>query len=126
VTTIIVQAMVRDGIEMLVGAVRESAFGHAVVCGSGGTLVELLRDTALRLAPVTPRGVAAMFNELRSIHLLRGFRGAPVLDEAALAETVLRVSELVELCPDIAELDLNPVIVTKTGATVVDARIRID
>lgn len=126
VTAIIVQAMVRDGIEMLVGAVREGAFGHAVVCGSGGTLVELLRDTALRLAPVTPYSVAAMFNELRSIQLLRGFRGAPVLDEAALAETVLRVSELVEVCPDIAELDLNPVIVTKTGATVVDARIRID
>ena len=126
VTAILVQAMVRDGVEMLIGAVRQGAFGHAVMCGSGGTLVELLRDTAVRLAPVTPRGVAAMLNELRGVRLLRGFRGAPVLDEAALAKTVLRVSELVELCPDIAEIDLNPVIVTRTGAIVVDARIRID
>ena len=126
VTAILVQSMVRDGVEMLIGAVRQGEFGHAVVCGSGGTLVELLRDTALRLAPVTPRGVGAMLNELRGVRLLRGFRGAPALDEAALAETVLRVSELVELCPEIAELDLNPVIVTRTGAIVVDARIRLD
>jgi acetyl coenzyme A synthetase (ADP forming)-like protein len=126
VTAVVVQAMIRDGVEMLVGAVRQGAFGHAVICGSGGILVELVRDTTLRLAPVSPRGVAAMLNELRGTRLLRGFRGAPVLDEAALVETVLRVSELVELCPEIAELDLNPVIVTRTGAIVVDARIRLD
>jgi len=111
---------------MLVGAVRQGAFGHAVMCGSGGTLVELMRDTALRLAPVTPRGVAAMLNELKGVRLLRGYRGAPARDEAALAEIVLRVSELVERCPDIVELDLNPVIVTRSGAAVVDARIRLD
>jgi acetyl coenzyme A synthetase (ADP forming)-like protein len=126
VTTIVVQPMIRAGVEMLVGAVWHREFGHAVVCGSGGTLVELMQDTALRLAPVTRHGVETMLNELRGIRLLRGYRGAPVLDETALVDTVLRISELVDVCPEIAELDLNPVIVTATGAVTVDARIRIE
>jgi acetate---CoA ligase (ADP-forming) len=125
VEAIVVQAMIRSGVEMLVGAVHQGAFGHAVMCGSGGTLVELLHDVALRLAPLTPSAVAGMLNELRGTRLLRGFRGATPLDEAALAETVLRVSELVRFCPEIVELDLNPVIVTTHGAVVVDARIRL-
>jgi acetate---CoA ligase (ADP-forming) len=125
VEAVIAQAMVRNGVEMLVGAVHQGAFGHAVMCGSGGILVELLHDVALRLAPVTPSAVASMLNELRGTRLLRGFRGAAPLAETALAETVLRVSELVGLCPEIVELDLNPVIVTATGAVVVDARIRL-
>jgi len=125
VETVIVQAMIRNGVEMLVGAVRQGAFGHAVMCGSGGTLVELLNDVALRLAPLTPGGVASMLNDVRGTRLLRGFRGAAPLDEPALAETVLRVSDLVALCPEIVELDLNPVIVTTHGAIVVDARIRL-
>jgi acetyl coenzyme A synthetase (ADP forming)-like protein len=125
VESILVQAMIRNGIEMMVGAVRQGAFGHAVMCGSGGTLVELLHDVALRLAPLTPSKVAGMLDELRGTRLLRGFRGAAPLDEAALAQTVLRVSELVGLCPEIVELDLNPVIVTTHGAVAVDARIRL-
>ena len=125
VESVLVQAMIRNGVEMLVGAVHQGAFGHAVMCGSGGTLVELLHDIALRLAPVTPAVVDGMLNQLRATRLLRGFRGTTPLDEAALAETVLRVSELVGHCPEIVELDLNPVIVTKTGAIVVDARIRL-
>jgi acetate---CoA ligase (ADP-forming) len=126
VATIVMQPMIRDGVEMLVGAVRHSHLGHAVMCGSGGTLVELLQDTALRLAPVTRQGAAAMLNELRGARLLRGHRGAPVLAEAALVETVLRISDLVDICPEIAEVDLNPVIVTATEAVAVDVRIRIE
>jgi acyl-CoA synthetase (NDP forming) len=125
VTSVLVQAMVQGGAEMLAGASRQGAFGHAVLCGSGGILVELLRDTAVRLAPVSARDAAAMVAELRGVRLLRGFRGSPVLDEAALAEMLLRISELVEACPDVVELDVNPVIVTERGAVAVDARIRL-
>lgn len=125
VETIVVQAMVLHGVEMLVGAVHQGTFGHAVMCGSGGTLVELLHDVTLRLAPLTPDAVTSMLHELRGTRLLRGFRGAAPLDEAALAETVLRVSDLVGQCPEILELDLNPVIVTAHGAIAVDARIRL-
>ena len=124
VLQVLVQPMIR-GVEMFVGASFDAKFGHAIVCGSGGTLVELLRDTACRLAPLTDVAAREMLDALRGIELLRGFRGAPVADEGALLDIVLRVSALLELCPDIHELDLNPVIVAATGATAVDARVRI-
>ncbi len=125
ITQILVQPMVKGGVEMLIGATLDQTFGHVVVCGSGGTLVELLHDTSCRLAPLTERAARDMLDEVRGIALLRGFRGAPPLDEAALRELLLRVSALLTVCPDILELDLNPVIVTPTGASVVDARVRV-
>ncbi len=124
VLQVLVQPMVH-GVEMFVGASFDPKFGHAIVCGSGGTLVELLRDTSCRLAPLTDMAVREMLDELRGIALLRGFRGAPIADEAALRDVVLRVSALLDLCPEIQELDLNPVIVSAAGATAVDARVRI-
>jgi acetyl coenzyme A synthetase (ADP forming)-like protein len=124
VLQIVLQPMIR-GIEMFVGASFDVKFGHAIVCGSGGTLVELLRDTSCRLMPLTDVAAREMLDELRGIALLRGFRGAPMANEAALLDIVLRVSALLELCPEIQELDLNPVIVSVTGAAAVDARIRI-
>ena len=124
VLQVLVQPMIR-GVEMFVGASRDAKFGHAIVCGSGGTLVELLHDTSCRLAPLTDVTAREMLDELRGIALLRGFRGAPTADEPALLDIILRVSALVELCPEIQELDLNPVIVSPTGAAAVDARVRI-
>jgi acetyl coenzyme A synthetase (ADP forming)-like protein len=125
VLQVIVQPMVADGVEMLVGATLDAKFGHAVVCGVGGTLVELLRDTSCRLTPLTGVAACQMLDDVRGIALLRGFRGAPPRDESALQNILLRLSALLEACPDIVEVDLNPVIVTTSGATVVDARIRV-
>jgi acetyl coenzyme A synthetase (ADP forming)-like protein len=125
VLQVLVQPMVPRGVEMFVGATLDPKFGHLVVCGSGGTLVELLRDTACRLTPLTDVAARQMFDEVRGIALLRGFRGAPTLDESTLQNILLRLSALLEACPDIVEVDFNPVIVTPTGATVVDARIRV-
>jgi acetyl coenzyme A synthetase (ADP forming)-like protein len=125
VVQILVQPMVTPGVEMLVGVTRDSNFGHVIVLGSGGTLVELLRDTTCRLAPLTDRSAREMLAELRGAALLRGYRGSPPADEAALVDVVLRTSGLLAACPEIIELDLNPVIVTPSGATVVDARIRV-
>lgn len=124
VRQVLVQPMVR-GVEMFVGASVDPKFGHAVVCGSGGTLVELLHDVSCRLAPLTEVAARAMLDELRGIVLLRGYRGASAADESALREILLRVSALVELCPEIQELDLNPVIVSAAGAVAVDARVRM-
>ena len=93
--------------------------------GPGGTLVELLRDTSSRLTPVTDRGAAEMIEELRGRVLLRGFRGSAAVNEAAYREVLLRVSALLEACPEIQELDLNPVIVTRDAAIAVDARVRV-
>ena len=125
VQSVLVQSMVKHGVEMFVGAVRDDTFGHAVMCGGGGTMMELLRDTACRLSPLTDRSAREMVAETRGSVLLRGFRGGPALDEGAFRELLLRTSALVETCPQISELDFNPVIVTTSGAIVVDARVRV-
>ena len=125
VASILVQPMIARGVEMFVGATLDSTFGPVVLCGSGGTMLELLKDTSCRLAPVTDRGALEMVEEVRGRVLLRGFRGAPPVDEAGFRDVLLRTSALVDACPEIVELDFNPVIVTATAAVTVDARIRI-
>ena len=124
VLQVLVQPMVQ-GVEMFVGASFDPKFGHAVVCGSGGTLVELLHDVSCRLVPLTGVTAREMLDELRGIVLLRGYRGAPPADESSLQDIVLRVSALLDICPEIRELDLNPVMVSALAATAVDARVRI-
>jgi len=125
VDQILVQAMVLDGAEFFVGATCDPAFGHAVICGAGGTMIEVFRDAVCRLHPLTDRDAEEMIAGLRSRVLLRGFRGAPARNEPALRGVVMRVSALLDACPEIAELDLNPVIVTTTTATAVDVRVRL-
>jgi acyl-CoA synthetase (NDP forming) len=125
VDSVLVQPMVKGGVEMFIGATRDATFGPVVMCGSGGTLVELLHDAACRLAPLTERAAREMIAETRGSVLLRGFRGAPPVDEAAFRDLLLRTSALIAGCPEIVELDFNPVIVTTTGAIVVDARVRV-
>ena len=124
-TGVVVQRMVPDGVEMLVGATVDPTFGPVIACGLGGTLVELFADVVLRLHPLTDTDAAEMINELRGAPLLRGYRGAPAADEQALRNVLLRVSALVDACPDILELDINPLKVLPTGACAIDARIRI-
>ncbi len=124
-TDFLVQAMVPGGVEVLVGVTQDPTFGPLVVYGSGGTLVELVADVAFRLHPLTDRDVAAMLDEVKGTALLRGYRGAPRGDEAALKEMLLRVSALIENCPEVREMDLNPVKVLGKGVCVVDARIRV-
>ncbi|MDW5598659.1 GNAT family N-acetyltransferase [Conexibacter stalactiti] len=121
----LVQAMAPSGIELLVGSTTDPVFGPVVACGLGGRAVELLRDVAVRLTPVTDRGARNMVRELGTYPLLEGYRGAPVVDVAALEQVVLRVSALVEAHPEVVELDCNPVVVHADGAVIVDARIRV-
>jgi acyl-CoA synthetase (NDP forming) len=87
--------------------------------------VELLRDVSVRLAPLTEQDASEMVRALKTYPLLTGFRGAPACDVAALEEALLRVSELAEDLPQIAELDCNPIRVHEKGAAVVDARVRV-
>ncbi len=126
ITGMIVQEMVADGVEVVIGATLDPTFGPLVLYGSGGILVELLNDVAFRINPLTDTDVRDMMNEVKGSALLRGYRGAKAADEAALAETILRVSALIEICPQIHEMDANPVKVLEKGAIVVDARVRVD
>ena len=110
---------------MIVGVVHDRQFGPVVACGMGGVLVELLKDVSVRLAPLSPLDASEMVAELRTAPLLIGYRGGPTHDVGALEEAILRVGAMVEDLPQIAELDLNPIVVHPNGAVVVDARVRV-
>jgi acetate---CoA ligase (ADP-forming) len=122
----LVQRMVGGGVELLVGVVHDASFGPVVACGAGGTAVELVKDVAVRITPLTDLDAAEMVRSLQTFPLLDGYRGAPKADVAALEDLLLRVSALVEAHPEIAELDCNPVMVLPHGAVVVDARVRVE
>ena len=121
-----VQPIVAAGVEMLVGVVQDQHFGPVLACGAGGTATELLNDVAVRITPITRGEAGRMVRSLKTFPRLDGYRGAPKADVGALEDVLLRVSALVEAHPEIAEMDLNPLIVQPAGAVVVDARIRLE
>jgi acetyl coenzyme A synthetase (ADP forming)-like protein len=122
----VIQKMAPGGVEMLIGASHDPTFGPVIACALGGTLAELLADSQFRLHPVTEDEAASMIDGLRGARLLRGFRGAPVADEAALRDALLRLSTLIDICPEIRELDINPIRVFTGGACALDVRVRIE
>jgi acetyl coenzyme A synthetase (ADP forming)-like protein len=124
---ILLQRQVSSGIEALVGVTTDPLFGPLLVCGLGGTLVEVLHDVAFRLTPVSDSDATEMLTKLRANVLLDGYRGAPPGDREALIALLLRVSALVESVPELQEFDLNPVKVLAPGAGVMalDGRMRL-
>ena len=124
---ILLQRQVTSGIEALVGVTTDPLFGPLLVCGLGGTLVEVLHDVAFHLTPVSDSDAAEMLAKLRANVLLDGYRGVPPGDREALIALVLRVSALVESVPELQEFDLNPVKVLAPGDGVIalDGRMRL-
>jgi acyl-CoA synthetase (NDP forming) len=123
---VLIAEMIEGGVELIVGVERDEQFGPTVLVGLGGVLTEVLDDVALRLAPVPPAGALEMLDELRGTQLLRGFRGVPAVDSNAVRDLIVAVGRLAVARPDIAEIDLNPVIATEHGATIVDALVVLD
>lgn len=121
----LVQPMVTGGTEVIAGVVQEPVFGPLVVFGLGGVATEVLGDHAARLAPLTDADADDLIHSLRSAPLLLGHRGAPAADIDALRDLLLRISQLADDLPQVAELDLNPVIARPDGAVAVDARVRV-
>ncbi|MGA9858956.1 MAG: GNAT family N-acetyltransferase [Solirubrobacteraceae bacterium] len=122
---LLVQPMLHDGVELLVGVVQDPSFGPVLACGAGGTTAELLRDVSVRITPVSDLEAAAMLRELTSFPLLTGYRGSAPVDIPAVERIITQVSAMVEAHPEIAELDCNPVHVGGDGAVVIDARVRV-
>ncbi|MEH2511735.1 acyl-CoA synthetase (NDP forming) [Nitrobacteraceae bacterium AZCC 1564] len=121
---VLVGAMAKKGVEMIVGTVKDPTFGPIVMVGFGGVTTELFRDVVYRPVPVSEVAAWAMIDELKSSPLLNGFRGAPSADKAALAQLIAQISSLAnDLRDDIAEIEINPVIVHDEGVTVVDALV---
>jgi acyl-CoA synthetase (NDP forming) len=124
---VVLQRQVEPGIEAIVGVTTDPAFGPLLVAGLGGVEVELLRDVSVRLTPVSDVDSAEMLDRLKTAKRLDGYRGAPAADRDALRAIIERVSALVEVAPELVELELNPVRVLPRGrgAIAVDARMRI-
>jgi acetyltransferase len=111
-----VDKMVPKGREMIIGMSRDPQFGPMVMFGLGGIYVNFLKDVAFRIAPMSERDADGMVKETKSYTLLKGIRGEPPSDIAALKETILRISQLVTAYPEIAEMDINPILVYNEGS----------
>jgi len=123
---VLVQKMAPKGIEMIVGIKRDPVFGHLLVIGIGGIFVELMKDFAIKLMPVSDDEVDEMIGSLKGSAILRGYRGHEGIDTARLKEIVNGLNRLVEEQPQIAEMDLNPVIFYSQGVAICDVRILMD
>lgn len=122
---VFIQQMAGPGEEVILGVKRDPAFGPVVMFGLGGIFVEIFKDVAFRIAPIPVEHVRAMMQEVKAFPMLTGARGRPHRDIAALEECLLRLSQLALDCPQIQELDINPLIVRDqgSGCAVADARI---
>jgi acetate---CoA ligase (ADP-forming) len=122
---ILIQPML-SGIELFVGAKAEPKFGHMVLCGLGGIFIEVLKDVSAGLAPIAKPEAMEMIRKLKSYGIIKGARGQEGVNEDLFAEIVIRVSALVKAAPEIAEMDLNPLLGKADKVVAVDARIRIE
>lgn len=121
----LVQKMAEEGVECFVGGRQDPVFGPIVIAGLGGIFLEVFKDTAIRLAPVTQDEAKDMMKQLQAYRVLQGVRGKAKADLDALGDIICRISHLLASAPEIAEIDLNPVIVHEEGkgASVVDCRV---
>ncbi len=123
-----VQQMIPPGVDLIVGTVRDPQFGPLVMVGGGGTLVELLKDVTFELAPLTHAQADAMLDRTVVGKLLAGYRGAPPADRAAVVDVIVRLAQMMHDHPQIAEIEINPLMVMPDGDGVwaVDARARVE
>jgi len=124
---VVVQKMINEGIEAIVGVMQDPSFGPLIMFGSGGVYAELMKDVVLRLHPISDLDAAEMIDSIKMSSLFKGFRGSPPADIEAIRDLLLRLSAMVEDIPNIAELDFNPVKVMPQGKGyyIVDARIML-
>jgi acetyltransferase len=117
----LLEEMARAGVELIVGGLNDASFGPTVMVGMGGVLAQAIKDTALRLAPLGREDALDMLASLQTAALLDGWRGAPAVDKAALADAIVAVGRLLAEHPEIAELDINPLRALPDGCVALDA-----
>jgi acetate---CoA ligase (ADP-forming) len=118
--------MAKVGVELIAGARRDPQFGPLVLVGIGGVLAEVLDDVSIRLAPITRDDAREMLAELRGARLLDGQRGRPGVDKTAIVGLLVALGKAVSAHPEWREVDLNPVVASRSGAVAVDALIVAD
>jgi acetyltransferase len=119
----LVSPMADEGIEIIIGTKYDDQFGPVIMYGLGGIMVEIMKDVAFRVLPITRSAAKKMIEQTKSFPILNGARGNPKLDQKAIRRLLMLCSEIVEAYPDIEEMDLNPVIVHEKGLSIVDARV---
>ena len=124
-TGVLLQPML-SGVELFMGANYEQPFGHLILCGLGGIFIEILKDVASGLAPLSKNEAHSMVQSLKSYKLFKGARGQEPIDEELFADIMLKLSALLHYAPEIKELDFNPLLAKGKQITVVDSRIRIE
>ncbi|RLG78349.1 MAG: acetyl-CoA synthetase [Thermoprotei archaeon] len=127
VTGILVQEMVPEALEVIVGTTRDPTFGPVVLFGLGGIFVEVLKDVSFRITPVTKYDAEMMLSEIKAAKILEGYRGMPPRDREALIDIIIKISKFMEEQEDVTDVDLNPIMVFEKGkgAKIADARILI-
>jgi acetyl-CoA synthetase (ADP-forming) len=120
---ILVQKQVRQATEVIIGGIRDEQFGPAVMFGLGGVFVELFKDVAFRIAPVTETEALEMMKEIKGYPILSGYRGMKELDISQITKTIVTISELISNVDEIKEVELNPLFVYEKDTIAVDARI---
>lgn len=120
---VLIEEMVPKGIEVAVGGLRDPEFGPAVMFGLGGIFIEVMRDVSFRVAPVIEEEAEEMMKEIRGFKLLQGYRGIEPVDLKALVKIIVNASRMMVENEEILQLDLNPIIASRSGAKAVDARV---
>lgn len=121
-----IQKMATPGLELVIGMIRDPQFGPMLMFGLGGTSVEILKDVAFRIMPLTRQDAKEMIRQIKGYRLLEGYRGQPPVDVEYLEEMLMKLSAFIEENPEIKEMDINPILAYKKEAVAVDARIILD
>ena len=126
--TVVLQKMASRGREIILGGKQDGNFGPVIVFGIGGIYVEVIGDVVLRVCPINRIEARSMIEEIKGIKLLRGVRGQKATDLEAIVEALIRLSALLTDFPQIAEIDINPIMVFEAGSgcRVLDARIALE
>jgi acetyltransferase len=125
VTAVLIQKMI-SGMELFCGAKREGRFGHLVMAGMGGIFIEVFKDVATSLAPVSEQEAETMIRSLKSYKIMKGARGGKGISEEAYKKVITSLSDLLIEAPEIFEMDINPLLGSGDSLVAVDARIRIE
>ena len=120
---VLVTPMVAKGMEIIIGTMMDDQFGPVIMFGLGGIHVEVMKDVVFRVLPISRHWAMKMLDDIRAAPLLNGYRGQPPCDKKAMVDLLLAVSDVIESYPEIAEMDLNPVMVYEQGLSIADARV---
>lgn len=122
----LLEEFVPRGVEVIIGGMRDPQFGPVIMFGTGGVMVELMKDVSFRLAPLDKRDSMAMMEDLRGYPLLTGYRGSKPVDRELLASVIMKLSDIITKIKEIREIEINPLFAYEDGVMAVDARVILE